>query len=409
MEPGPMRRKSPVFSEATPRAFSPLGIVIADDLSGACDAGVQFSRKGLLTRVILSASAKLEGVEVPVLTTNSRRDTPAVAAKRTENVVNALPAVHSAMCFKKIDSTLRGNIVCECESLMRIMGLCCAVIAPAYPTNGRIVEDGILKYHEDGREQHCDALDLFRMQGVERLVHIRTSNFPAEESLTQELRRLRASGARYILCDAATTRELERIARAIYATSERTLWIGSAGLAEQAAQVLAEQAGVQKKSSVEQPLAGARRGPVLLCVGSDHPATLKQVELLRRVGGVARFEAESCDPKQVNEAIEERKDVLLLMDTSRIDAKHLYGIFELTVRAGIAGMIVTGGDTAWSVSEISGAETIQPQGEFATGIPWGYVGGGLFEGLPVITKSGGFGTEVTLRDAAGFLGGLRRQ
>jgi uncharacterized protein YgbK (DUF1537 family) len=48
------------------------------------------------------------------------------------------------------------------------------------------------------------------------------------------------------------------------------------------------------------------------------------------------------------------------------------------------------------------ATSLRLGGEIEPGIPWGIVDDGLAAGCTVITKSGGFGTELSLKNAVDF-------
>ncbi len=47
--------------------------------------------------------------------------------------------------FKKIDSTLRGPVGAEIQAAMTAAGASIAIVAPAFPAMGRIVERGTLR------------------------------------------------------------------------------------------------------------------------------------------------------------------------------------------------------------------------------------------------------------------------
>ena len=68
-------------------------------------------------------------------------------------------------------------------------------------------------------------------------------------------------------------------------------------------------------------------------------------------------------------------------------------------------VILVGGDTALKVYEQCRAQGIRILGEVEPGIPWGRWIGGRLEGLPVVTKAGGFGNADTLCNLARFLTG----
>lgn len=70
---------------------------------------------------------------------------------------------------------------------------------------------------------------------------------------------------------------------------------------------------------------------------------------------------------------------------------------------GLAGLVLTGGDAAIAVGRALGATALRLRGEVERGVPWGYLVGGGWEGLPVVTKAGGFGNADTLVSAVRFL------
>ena len=124
---------------------------------------------------------------------------------------------------------------------------------------------------------------------------------------------------------------------------------------------------------------------------------------------VATFIAKSACPEALAEAVREQKQVLLFIDTkasidtNSCDAHRLCDLFQRVALAGVAGVVMTGGDTAALVCEAANTNALLLKDEFAPGIPWGYLQGGIFDGLPVITKSGGFGREAVLAEAVDFL------
>ena len=112
-----------------------LCAVIADDLTGACDSAVQFANVGL--RTVVSLDGPVEA-EVVAYSTDSR-DKPGV-----------MPAIAGApIIFKKIDSTLRGNTRADILAALDAYGFDTAVVNPAFPEMGRVVENGWLRVTTD--------------------------------------------------------------------------------------------------------------------------------------------------------------------------------------------------------------------------------------------------------------------
>jgi D-threonate/D-erythronate kinase len=65
----------------------------------------------------------------------------------------------------------------------------------------------------------------------------------------------------------------------------------------------------------------------------------------------------------------------------------------------ICGTVLTGGDIAGATCKELNGEGIRVIGEVEAGIPYGKLFGGTFDGIPLVTKAGAFGTEQALSKA----------
>ena len=82
--------------------------MIADDLTGAADSGVQFVRAGYRTAVIFRGESVPEDVEAAVIDTDSRSLDPRGARERVLEAGETLRGAR--IVYKKLDSTLRGPV-----------------------------------------------------------------------------------------------------------------------------------------------------------------------------------------------------------------------------------------------------------------------------------------------------------
>src|SRR5918999_1963460 len=117
--------------------------IIADDLTGAADTGVQLARAGYRTAVAFRGAPipPSEDLDAVALDTDSRAMPPGFAAKR---VISASRAVRDApILYKKLDSTLRGPVAAELAAALEASGRDRAVVAPAFPAAGRTTADGV--------------------------------------------------------------------------------------------------------------------------------------------------------------------------------------------------------------------------------------------------------------------------
>ena len=92
--------------------------IIADDLTGACDAGALFAGRG---PVGVFVAPELPGARWPAAAVDceTRALSPADAAARVRRAATGLEArLHGGRIFKKIDSTFRGPVAAELDALM---------------------------------------------------------------------------------------------------------------------------------------------------------------------------------------------------------------------------------------------------------------------------------------------------
>ncbi len=127
-------------------------IVLADDLSGAAElAGIAFAH-GLSAEVrrVGPAIEDRAGPPAQVLAidTDSRHLSASAAAARVKQITEQILATTPAWLYKKVDSVLRGNVRAEVEAMLQVTGQSRALLIPANPSRGRLIQDG--RYSIDG-------------------------------------------------------------------------------------------------------------------------------------------------------------------------------------------------------------------------------------------------------------------
>ncbi len=115
--------------------------IIADDLTGACDAAIAFTTVAHPVTVHLTPEVPAHQ-GVCAITTNSRDIAPAECKRRIAALQIDLPA--GLNVFKKIDSVFRGNTFAEIAMAAQCFPADLVLIAPAYPALGRRVRAGEL-------------------------------------------------------------------------------------------------------------------------------------------------------------------------------------------------------------------------------------------------------------------------
>jgi uncharacterized protein YgbK (DUF1537 family) len=334
--------------------------VLADDLTGACDAAAAFASRGARTLVSLNALREDDSLDVQALCTATRDADPIHAAATLNFLVQSLPHGRFTEIFKKVDSVFRGNTFVEIAATIRAFPDRLAIIAPSFPAAGRTSADGMLHIQDLTGHQSIPLREGLRATGVH----------PAWLAATHDLRSLAASmqqPAQAIFCEASDDQHLQTIVQAARGLKLPILWIGSAGLAH------ALSAALYSRSA--SPAPRLPRGGLLLFTGSNHPVSLQQLaSLLTESVTVVHIERNVTSQSQIREAASHIEHGTLLMN---------------------------GGDTALQVCRALGILALQILGEFAPGIPQATACGGRFDGATVILKSGGFGdADLLCRIAA---------
>ena len=122
-------------------------LILADDLTGALDTGIQFVKRGVNTRVIFDPSYPLENVdgqvEVLVVDTESRHIEPAKAAEIVGSIVRQAVRIGVRCIYKKTDSALRGNVGAELGAALEASDQTQLHFIPAFPDTKRGTVQGI--------------------------------------------------------------------------------------------------------------------------------------------------------------------------------------------------------------------------------------------------------------------------
>ncbi len=333
--------------------------LLADDLTGALDSAARFvPRFG----------------PIPVHW-RTPTDAPCAAYdSATREITDPGPAMRrwapelgaADLAFKKLDSLLRGHVAAEIAACLRLGPFAHAIIAPAFPFQGRITSGGRQFAH--GTDVGVDLDLAFARLGIP-LSHCRPTD---------------AASPGVSLWDAIDEADLDQIALAGRGLDGPVLWCGTGGLAAALA-------------ARQPPLPPAIELPILALIGSDHPATSAQFAAIpTRATVTGPAEARALARLIAGESAAIR--VHVPPDTARpAAAAHIAATFSAilaalaTTTARPGTLLVTGGETLRGLCDALGADHLVVTGEREPGIPVARMAGGLWDGLTVIAKSGAFG------------------
>lgn len=425
-------------------------LVVADDFTGANDAGVGLAQHGARVNVVFDVNklhADLLGDAV-VINTDSRAASEETAFQRTTAAVEAWLAVGGqGWIVKKIDSTLRGNLGAEVTAALFATGTPVALIAAASPTlrrvtrkgevwvNGRLLTD--TEFASDPKTPVASASIATRLAEQTALsvaeIHL---DEVRQANLADRLQQLADEGVRLIILDTDEQDDLTHIVHAARTLPFRPLLVGSAGLSE----ALANTQNFTRKTE----------RPLLAVVGSMSDIAQKQIAAVRLRRDITLVEIDInalFSPDSPTVMASQCEDaVKALMNGNHciirtchdenqrfeLDARcqqlglsrqqlgetisHYLGeltrnsvqaLDSLTAdsanRRLLGGLYLSGGDIAIAVATALGATGFQIKGQIASCVPWGYLLNSVVGTTPVMTKAGGFGNETTLLDVLRFI------
>ena len=386
--------------------------LIADDLTGALDSGAGFAKAGLRSVMPFGPTGTVAlpvGADVIIFNTATREGDAVVARERAREAALRLLGHGVSLIYKKMDSVLRGHPGPELSGVLDAIAIthpgARALVAPAFPAQGRTTVDGVQLVHGGPVASHLG-----------RLEHALAPVFASCD-----------------IRDAITDDDLRVIARDGVAGG-RLLWVGSAGLASQVVEAFRSSGAASETREVDTwsdaPDSGAGSGEVwnavrpervIVVAGTVHPATVVQVEALVADGwGHIAFDIGGPDgwpdEREILRAMTNCSASGVVVSTHANLAGHSHPdevipslvrnavtlldrsapIVSTLLMDGRTGLVVTGGETAQHLFTGIGVTSVDVSGEALPGIPIGVMEFGGVR-VRVATKSGGFGGSDALR------------
>ncbi|WP_101842708.1 four-carbon acid sugar kinase family protein [Halobacillus sp. Marseille-P3879] len=426
--------------------------MIADDLTGANDSGIQLKEKGLSTSVYFEIPADQKSLdEAIVIDTDSRALNREAAYEATKAAAEFLAQAGYTNIYKKMDSTLRGYIGLELQAVDEVFDPSFIVVAPAFPPYGRTTENGIHLLHGEPvsetelaidpkhpvSESHLPTLIEEETGKKTALINEKVLNQDVDDWL-KTIDRLQKKNVKYLICDANTERELRAMAEKINSLSLNIVWAGSAGLAEVLPNVLRIDQSTNSKDKCEQ------KGSVLTVCGSLSKTTQDQAAYAMKQPGIQnvmvdtekifsdewqRFADEYYNSSM--EAVKKGKDVVLYVPSNldirkrvkqravelglspfEMGKKISEALGQITRRVvnevSLSALVLTGGDTAKDVVKSLGATGLRLDYQLEAGIPVG-TPIGVEPAIPIVTKAGAFGNESSIYHAMEKMKGAVRK
>ena len=407
--------------------------IFADDLTGALDAAAPFAASRF--RTVVSSTSELphgaDAAEVVSINLGTRHMDPADIGSHVEQAVGALADLGAQVMLNKVDSTLRGNPGVELTIALRKLSADHAVLCPAYPQNGRTVENGILLVNGVpvvDTDVGQDRLSPLPSSGVENIVLSSLDR----AGLSLQVHLFGNDGGRavgdllpvIIAADARTDSDLKILAERVVEAGSLAVVAGSAGVSIALADALRN----SRKTLHPQTGTISTGRRILIVTASQRLIVDEQINALGAQVDVMHAEL------TVDEAIEGvsadsisrmtemvRRAGVVVLQVGKLDSGEDLGVGELRSMAekitrnlgqfvkAITDssvpdvLVVIGGDTTSGVLIACDVTSLELQGELQPGTVSAVPGDGSIAGGFLITRAGGFGDENSLLELVSLL------
>jgi uncharacterized protein YgbK (DUF1537 family) len=351
--------------------------IIADDLSGALDAAAPFASGEAPISVTWGGTPPAR-VDFAV-DSETRHTDPDTAAQTVASLLGPLAGCDIA--FKKVDSLMRGNTLPELLACCRDAAFGSVVIAPAFPSQGRVTRGG---------RQFAKQAE----RAAWRLIDADIPTSLADQGIEPRLLAIGAEigGGGVLVCDAESDADLAAIAAAAESLAQPILWCGTAGLARALSGAPAEHRAL-------------RSGGRLAIIGSLHETSLRQLARLEDTLGEIAWVRCKEDAEPAVAAIGARLDrdgraalafAMPPLPPAGAEAIFLHTFALLARMAAPATVVAAGGDTVYRLCGELQATRIETIGEHSPGIAVSRFTDGAWAGAGLVSKSGAFGDDGLL-------------
>lgn len=422
-------------------------VIIADDLTGANDTGALLAKNGLRVGTLLKKSDinKFQHFDVLSITTNSRGMLPSDAYERVSSVVSLFTNKEDIFFSKRIDSTLRGNVGYEIDSIIDNLGdNTVAIVVASFPDSGRVSIGDFLLVNGVPLEKTEVSKDPTSPVNTSRVTEIvkKQSKYnvgfisldkvlKGAEVIKYEVLEKVKDNNRIIVIDACTNKDINEIAKACVESKLKFVSVDPGPFTAYAAHIF-----YKKDEKLK------TREKVLCGIGSASNLTREQINFLKVKYNPLIVKANTMDflnkekkdkeiNRVINEVVDKQNNYSILIVTTTTDENDVLDFAEIERtyklnkkqcsnliteaiaviihgvinRLGnkIGGIYTSGGDVTEDFCNKIKADGIDVKDEVIPLAIYGRVIGGIFDNKPIITKGGLVGTKDTLSVCVNYL------
>lgn len=357
--------------------------ILADDLTGALDTAAAFAGE---VPVFIDAPPagdhRYRDATVSVVATPTRDVAPQTLEKHLAPTLDWFCS--GDLAYKKVDSLLRGNTFAEIAWLCAHGHFSGTVFAPAFPGQGRFTTNNRQWVEKPGTPRHAVAQPL-----REAFAGVGMTACSAPETP--------GTGQSVWIPEVLDDADLDRIAAQLDTPGmHKTLWCGSAGLAQAIARRCQWAPNGQDAFQPAPP-----EGPTVLVSASFQPVLYAQWEVLKAARPTPAI-AERARPEEITAALDLAKsgaaqawfDLSPRREMTQTESlallqSHIERLVEGLPKPG--QLMIVGGDTLLGLCRATGAEALLAGASIRNG--WGRATliGGRWDGTACHSRSGAFG------------------
>ncbi len=427
----------------------PQCVVIADDLTGANATGVLLKKMNYQAYTVMNTErielSTLDECDCLLYPTDSRGVDPEIAYNRVYNVCNLLKNDQVKVYANRIDSTLRGNLGSETDAMLDALGEdYVAIVAPCFPSSGRIVIGGYMLVN--GLPLHkteiaidpktpvkiSEVAELFDQQSKYQVSSVFMKDMmQGSHELAKLIQTHVEYGSRIIVADCVTQEDLDLIADAVIESNLKIVAVDPGVFT----------ATLSRKLIT--PTEKKEKNKILAVVGSVNPNTTKQMEELwlsqktqnvfvhtkrlleseeerqKEMNRVIQAVLESCENQVITTVTgdgiypENRIDFKPYMEKYQCSMDAVTGIInrsfaEITYQIfkkepSFKGLYTSGGDVTVAVCRKFQTAGLTLLDEVLPLAAYGRFLKGEFEGVHIITKGGSQGSSSAINQCITYL------
>lgn len=378
-------------------------LLIADDYTGANDTGIKIAERGYEVEISLKTDEVIDS-DICVIDTESRNISGNDARKIINKTLNSINNLDDYLfIYKKVDSTLRGNIKEECEEIIKYYKPEIVIFNPAYPVLGRKVNDGIHFVNDLRLKETEFASDPEKPVEEDDIRKIFDTN-SCHHSL-EEVRNGLIIEEGVNTFDTELDSDLAEIAKKCLDLNKKTLYIGSAGLCDALFDeliikdpALAIVGSVSKENEVAVDYCEKMGVKVLELTLKDFVEDKYENTLKTALETLNAGEDLLITTSKNRKSYEESKSYLENMGLNQDkEFRRLIGVLveEVIKKSKLSGLFITGGTTAFNALKALEASGTVLLREFEPGIIISEIKG-LESKLLMVSKAGAFGNEKTI-------------